>query len=145
MADLRPALTNIASGIMCRPDCELVLQGAIKGMRVGDVAFTYQVLSNDVGFLTKPQMKEQFYHWRITGMNVDKSNISTIQVKGVKYYCLVVNRRDSSGLPPCPLHFAKSRLVSGFEYWFKKRRLRDWCAFQLKPDTPYVAGEGGAW
>ena len=75
----------------------------------------------------KDEMKQQFTHFKNLGtMQIKDYNNKMIKRNGKKFYVLVVQHKDDDENPICPMSLlGYGFMVSGFPYWFDKKKDRD--------------------
>ena len=92
-----------------------------------DICRFWRFADEGIAVLNKDEVKEQFTHYKNLGtMKIEDYNNKMIKRNGRKFYVLVVQHTDEDKNPNCYMSLlAYGLMVSGFPYWFDKKKDRD--------------------
>ena len=92
-----------------------------------DICRFWKFSEEGIAVFDKDEIKQQFTHFKNLGtMKIEDYNNQMIKRNGRKFYVLVVQHTDEDKNPNCPMSLlGYGFMVSGFPYWFDKKKDRD--------------------
>tara|TARA_R110000803_G_scaffold195541_1_gene258775 strand:- start:43 stop:372 length:330 start_codon:yes stop_codon:yes gene_type:complete len=92
-----------------------------------DICRFWNFANEGIAVFDKDELKEQFTRYKNVGnVKIEDYNNLLIKRNGRKFYVLVVQHTDDEKNPTCPMSLlGYGLMVSGFPYWFDKKKNRD--------------------
>tara|TARA_R110002020_G_scaffold109601_2_gene253556 strand:- start:722 stop:1102 length:381 start_codon:yes stop_codon:yes gene_type:complete len=104
-----------------------LIDNCMKNEEPTDICRFWYFADEGISVLDKDEMKEQFIDYKNKGtLKIEDFNNQMIKRNGRKFYVLVVQHKDEDKNPNCPMSLlGYGFMVSGFPYWFDKKKDRD--------------------
>ena len=91
-----------------------------------DICRFWNFYAKGIAVFNKDELKQQLIDFKKVGMKIEDCNNQMIKRNGRKCYVLVVQHPDEDKNPNCPMSLlGYGFMVSGFPYWFDKKKDRD--------------------
>lgn len=117
-----------------RKQAEKVLQQVINGFHTTELGFTWNDSVNNTEYFNHKQILDQMKNFRnyiqkgeLCCLEANKKSYDIINQRTNEtdsFWTLVINSKTEQ-LPPCPFNAVKDFHISGFEYWFISKAVRD--------------------
>ena len=103
-----------------------LIDDCLKKEEPQDICRFWNFREEGIGLMDKDEMKQQFTHFKKVGMKIEDYNNQMVKRNGRKFYTLVVQHTDDDKNLNCPMSLlGYGFMVSGFPYYFDKKKDRD--------------------